>query len=173
MSVMIRTIGPVPRVIPRFSETFPKATLEVHEGLTEELVGKIVAAELDVAITSLPIHHSMVSTEELLSEPLLVAAAPQYDLAAQAVIQVRELDDLPFIALSEVHCLGEQIQSFCFQEDVRLNIVCHTSQLATVQNCIASGLGVSLVPRALAASDPGGRVVYREISDELSVPTRT
>jgi LysR family hydrogen peroxide-inducible transcriptional activator len=163
----IPTIAPfvLPRVIHRFSQEFPKATLQVHEGLTEELIQKIVNAELDVGITSLPIKNKLIQTEELLTEPLLVASSHKYDIAQRASIQVKELDDFPFIALSEVHCLGEQVQSFCYQQDVELNIVCHTAQLSTVQNCIALGLGVSLVPNALVLSDSSEQIVYRDITD--------
>lgn len=163
----IPTIAPfvLPLVIRRFSQEFPNATLEVHEGLTEELVQKIIDADLDVGITSLPINNKKIHTEELLVEPLLVASTQKFEIASRAVIQVKELDDFPFIALSEVHCLGEQVQSFCYQQDLELNIVCHTSQLVTVQNCIALGLGVSLVPQALAISDTSGDIIYRTVSD--------
>ena len=165
----IPTIAPfvLPRVIRRFSQEFPNATLEVHEDLTDELIQKIVAAELDVGITSLPIKNKLIQTEELLTEPLLVASSQKYDIVSQASIHVKELDDFPFIALSEVHCLGEQVQSFCYQQDLNLNIVCHTSQLSTVQNCVALGLGVSLVPQALAVSAPNGQVIYRDLSDTI------
>ncbi|MBC8330605.1 MAG: LysR family transcriptional regulator [Anaerolineae bacterium] len=163
----IPTIAPfvLPLVIRRFSQEFPNATLEVHEGLTEELVQKIIDADLDVGITSLPINNKKIHTEELLVEPLLVASTQKFEIASRAVIQVKELDDFPFIALSEVHCLGEQVQSFCYQQDLELNIVCHTSQLVTVHNCIALGLGVSLVPQALAISDTSGDIIYRTVSD--------
>lgn len=57
------------------------------------------------------------------------------------------------------------MQSLCYQQDLELNFVCHTAQLPTVQNCIALGLGVSLVPQALAKSDPLEQIVYRAISD--------
>lgn len=176
----IPTIAPfvLPGVIRRFGQEFPQAQLEVYEGLTEELVERLVAAELDVAITSLPIHNDLIRTETLLSEPLLLAASAHNALANQATIQVRELDELPFIALSEVHCLGEQVQAFCFQEEVQPNIVCHTTQLSTVQNCVALGLGVSLVPRALAAGSEliheagtdraaERKIIYRALSDAL------
>jgi len=128
----IPTVAPfvLPRVIRRFSQDFPHATLEVHEGLTNELIQKIIDAELDVGITSLPIGNKLIHTEELLSEPLLVASTQKYDVISRASIQVKELDSFPFIALSEVHCLGEQVQSFCYQQDLDLNIVCHTSQIA-------------------------------------------
>jgi LysR family hydrogen peroxide-inducible transcriptional activator len=163
----IPTIAPfvLPRFIHRFSLEFPHATLEVHEGLTDELIQKIIAAELDVAITSLPIKNKLIHTQELLTEPLLLAASQKYDIGRRATIHVRELEDFPFIALSEVHCLGEQVQSFCYQQDVDLKIVCHTAQLSTVQNCIALELGVSLVPQALALSAPSEHIVYRQISD--------
>ena len=163
----IPTVAPfvLPRVIRRFSQDFPNAILEVHEGLTGELIQKIIEAELDVGITSLPIHSKLIHTQELLTEPLLVASTQKYDIISRASIQVKELNAFPFIALSEVHCLGEQVQSFCIQQDLDLNIVCHTSQLTTVQNCVALGLGVSLVPQALAIGDHSGQIVYRPIND--------
>jgi LysR family hydrogen peroxide-inducible transcriptional activator len=165
----IPTIAPfvLPSVIRRFSQDFPKASLQVHEDLTDALINKIITAELDVGITSLPIKNKMIKTEELLTEQLFVAASRKYDIVSQASIRVKELDDFPFIALSEVHCLGEQVHSFCYQQDLDLNIVCHTSQLSTVQNCIALGLGVSLVPQALAVSQTSDQVVYRAISDAI------
>jgi len=55
----IPTVAPfvLPRAIRRFSQDFPSATLEVHEGLTDELIQKIIAAELEIGITSLLCHN--------------------------------------------------------------------------------------------------------------------
>ena len=163
----IPTIAPfvLPRVIKRFSQEFPHARLSVHEDLTESLVRDLVDGKLDVGITSTPIHNKLIRIQELLTEPLLVASSKYHDIITRATILVKELDEFPFIALSEMHCLGEQVQSFCYQQHLKLKIVCHTSQLTTVQNCVAIGLGVSLVPKALAMGDKSKLVVYRELSD--------
>jgi len=163
----IPTIAPfvLPRVIQRFSRDFPQARLIVHEGLTETIVRDLVDGKLDVGITSTPIRNRLIATEELLTEPFLVASSKKHEITTRTSIHVAELDDFPFIALSEMHCLGEQIQSFCFQQRLEMQIVCNTSQLTTVQNCVAQGLGVSLVPRALALSDKSKQVNYRELSD--------
>ena len=163
----IPTIAPfvLPRVIKRFSQDFPLATLSVQEDFTEVLVREIVDGKLDVGITSLPIHNKLISTQELLSEPLLVASSRGHDIVSRTSLHVKELDDFPFIALSEVHCLGEQVQSFCYQQDLNVQIVCHTSQLTTVQNCVSLGLGVSLVPQVLALSDASEQISYRAFSD--------
>ncbi len=163
----IPTIAPfvLPRVIQRFSRDFPQAHLVVHEGLTEVLVRDLLDGKLDVGITSTPIHNRLIRTQELLSEPLLVGSSKTNDIITHAKISVKELDDLPFIVLNEMHCLGEQVQSFCYQQNLELKIVCNTTQLSTVQNCIAAGLGISLVPRALAIDDKSGQIVYRELND--------
>ncbi len=168
----IPTIAPfvLPRVIQRFSHDFPQAHLVVHEGLTEVLVRDLVDGKLDVGITSTPIHNRLIRTQELLSEPLLVGSSKTNDIITHAKIGVKELDDLPFIVLNEMHCLGEQVQSFCYQQNLELKIVCNTTQLSTVQNCIAAGLGISLVPRALAINDKTGQIAYRELND--AVPQR-
>lgn len=168
----IPTIAPfvLPRVIKRFSCDFPNARLVVHEALTEALVRDLVDGKMDVGITSTPIHNRLIHTQELLSESLLVASSKKNDIISHSKIQVKELDDFPFIALSEMHCLGEQVQSFCYQQHLELKIVCHTTQLSTVQNCVAMGLGVSLVPTALALGDRSKQVVYRSLSD--AVPQR-
>ncbi len=163
----IPTIAPfvLPRVIKRFSLEYPNAHLTVQEDLTEALVRDLVDGKLDVGITSMPIHNKLIRTQELHTEPLLVASSRKNDIITHASIRVKELDNFPFIALSEMHCLGEQIQSFCHLQELELKVVCDTSQLTTVQNCVALGLGVSLVPRALAVSDVSNRITYRTLSD--------
>ncbi|MBE0670888.1 MAG: LysR family transcriptional regulator [Anaerolineales bacterium] len=163
----IPTIAPfvLPRVIKRFSQEYPNAHLTVQEDITESLVRDLVDGKLDIGITSMPIHNKLIRTQELLTEPLLVASSRKNDIITRASIRVKELDDFPFIALSEMHCLGEQIQSFCHLQGLELKVVCDTSQLTTVQNCVAFGLGVSLIPRAMALSDTTNRITYRTLSD--------
>lgn len=165
----IPTIAPflLPTVIQRFAEKYPQAELSVYENLTEELIKELIAGKLDLGIMSLPITHKLIETEEICTERLLVASSRAHDLISGATFKTKELESFPFIALNEVHCFGEQVQSYCYQKDVNLEIVCHTSQLSTVYGCVASGLGVSLVPQVLAATDLAEQLHYRELSDEV------
>lgn len=163
----IPTIAPfvLPHSIKRFAESFPRARLMVQEDLTENLVRELVDGKIDVAITSLPIHNDQIQTIELRSELLLVASAVENLMNQQASILVKELEEYPFIALNEMHCLGAQVQDFCYKEKLDIKIVCNTTQLSTVQRCVALGLGVSLVPQAQAALDNTGRISYRALTD--------
>jgi LysR family hydrogen peroxide-inducible transcriptional activator len=168
----IPTVAPflLPEVIKLFTQHFPQAKLSVQEDFTEELIRSLIVGKLDVAIMSLPIHHKQIVVEELFTEPLLVAYPRNHELISRSKITTQELSNFPFIALNEIHCLGEQIQSFCIQQSVDIDIVCQTSQLVTVQNCVTLGLGISLVPQMLAARDQSGSIVYRMVSG--TVPER-
>ena len=168
----IPTIAPflLPKVIKRFAESYPHAELSVHENLTEALVSDLLEGKLDIAIMSLPIDNKLIVTEEICTERLLVASSKRHNLIKSASLRTKELEDFPFIALNEIHCLGEQVQSFCYQQDVDLEIVCYTSQLTTVQRCVELGLGVSLVPQILVAADNSGELNYRMVSD--TAPSR-
>ena len=163
----IPTIAPfvLPGAVAAFSQAYPQSCLSVQEDLTQVLVEGLIAGRLDLAIMSLPVSSKQIETQELLAEPLMVAARRDGLLPNQANLRVKELEMFPFIALSEVHCLGEQVHSFCYQHNLNLNVVCHTTQLSTVQNCVALGLGISLVPRAQALCDESGQVVYQPLND--------
>lgn len=176
---MIPTVAPylLPGIIRCFSELYPKAELSVYEDVTAALVTGLVEGRLELAIMSLPIHHKLIETAELLTEPLVLAsprqqqfgrqACAQGDFVRRAWIDAKEIDGFPFIALNEIHCLGEQIQAFCYAQDLTVDIVCHTAQLATVHSCVAAGLGISLVPLMMAAQDNSEKVIYRPVRAEV------
>ena len=69
-------------------------------------------------------------------------------VSQKGFISLADLAREPFVLLSDTHCLGEQVVSFCRQKEFRPPVRCATAQLLTVQELVALGHGVSLVPRA-------------------------
>lgn len=163
----IPTIAPflLPRAIRKFIKAHPQAELSVHEDLTENLVERLLRAEIEIAFMSLPIDQRQIETEPILTEPMLVIAHREEDIAQMSAFSVDELRDRPTVVLHEMHCLGQQIRGFCQSRGVERRIVCYTTQLSTVQSLVALGLGISLVPRMCAATDRSRRCVYRPLCD--------
>ena len=152
----IPTMAPylLPPVLQRISAEFPACELTVREDLTERLVEALIDLELDCAIMSTPVDHRLVELEVLGSERLLLVAHPDLALPAAEQAALDLLREQPSIVLHEMHCLGQQIRSFCDASDLAHRIVCRTTQLETVQRLVALGLGISLVPEMAA---PRGR----------------
>jgi LysR family hydrogen peroxide-inducible transcriptional activator len=106
----------------------------------------------------------------LYTEPLLLALPAGHRLAKRRRITLEDIREERFILLDEMHCLGEQILSFCNDKGCR-RIACRSSQLSTMQQLIALGQGISLLPAMASNKESGARVVYRPLSPES--PSRT
>jgi LysR family hydrogen peroxide-inducible transcriptional activator len=77
----------------------------------------------------------------------------------------------PFVLLDEMHCLGEQILTFCRNHECLPAVSCKAAQMQTVQAMVGQGQGVSLVPEMAAKSDQTSQRVYRSLG--ASAPRRT
>ncbi len=69
-----------------------------------------------------------------------------------------------------MHCLGRQIQGFCSAHQLTPRIACRTTQLATVFELVALGLGFSIVPACAAALHGTKHWHYLRLRNES--PTR-
>lgn len=160
----IPTIAPylLPPVLASLRSEAPGCELVVREDLTERLVEGVVDNELDVAITSTPIDHALVEAEVIGREPLLIAVSSSHPLAEDGRMRLAELREESAVSLSDVHCLGEQIGSFCARAGVRPEVTCRATQLSTVLELVRLSMGVALVPAMVAACDGApGRAYLR------------
>lgn len=176
----IPTIAPflLPRVLADLRQRSPGCELVVREDFTASLVEAVVNHELDVAITSTPIDHELIETEVVGREALLVVTPSEHPLAAVGRITLGDLREQATVSLHEMHCLGEQIGAFCARAGVRPDVVCRSTQLATVIEMVRLGLGVSLVPQMAAAHHTDRGVAFlplasRQPSREIALIWRT
>jgi LysR family hydrogen peroxide-inducible transcriptional activator len=169
----IPTIAPylLPPALERFLSRHPNVELTVHEDVTSHLVTAAVAGDIDLALVALPVEDQRLQAEPLLTEPLLLALPPDHRLCKRRQVTIDDLRQERFILLDEMHCLGEQIISFCRANDCQPRIACRSAQISTVQALISLGQGVSLIPEMARRADAKGGRVYRPLADRK--PTRT
>ncbi|HVR75873.1 MAG TPA: LysR substrate-binding domain-containing protein [Planctomycetota bacterium] len=169
----IPTVAPylLPPVLKRFQRAFARAAVVVHEGLTAEIVKGCVAGELDLGVVALPIAEPRLEVEALFTEELLVAMPPGHPFARRRRVTVQDLTGEPFILLSETHCLGEQVVSFCNQQSCQPLVTCKSAQLLTVQELVGVGHGISLIPAMARELDRSRRRRYRSLSGARPVRT--
>ena len=169
----IPTIAPylLPKVIKSFTDKFPQAEVILQENLTAFTIQGCLEAELDFGILALPVETEYLEVTPLFTEELLLAVSSKHHLAKKKRITMKDISVEPFILLSETHCLGEQILSFCKQRDCLPRVSCKSSQLITAQQLVALNQGISLIPEMAAHSNPSKKIVYRSVSGVK--PTRT
>ena len=169
----IPTVAPyfLPGLLRSFSELHPDVTVAVQEDTTDHLIRRCSHGEVDLAILALPVIAKYLEIEALFDEELLLVLPAGHPLSEQTEISAEAVEEHPFVTLNEAHCLAENIASFCRQQEVRPVSVERISQLATVQELVALGHGISIIPEMARRLDTCGRRTYRSFSGER--PFRT
>lgn len=169
----IPTIAPyfLPGLLKEFAERHPDISVIVQEDTTDNLIKRCRHGEIDLAILVMPIMAKYLEVEALFDEELLLVVPEDHVLVASDSISAELIDSYPFVMLNEAHCLSENIEAFCRQQSVQPVSVERISQLATVQELVALGHGISIVPEMARCLDTSQRRIYRSFTDEK--PMRT
>lgn len=154
----IPTMAPylLPAALRSVRRELPQCALSVREDLTEALIESLVDDQLDCAIVSTPIASDLVEVEVLGEEELVVVVPADHPRSDQPTITLEHLRGQARLSLREEHCLGRQIEGFCSSRHVASWVVCHTTQLQTILELVALGVGLSIVPEMAGAAAPAG-----------------
>ena len=147
----IPTIAPyvLPELVITFQEHYPQVTLEIVEDVTDGITRRIEAGELDVALASTCQQSPSLRREHLAKEPLLALLPEAHPLAKKSVLEFDDLKAQRFLLLHEMHCLSQQVHSLLDSRRLRPEIALAGSQLSTIANMVAAGIGVSIVPQMM------------------------
>lgn len=169
----IPTIAPyfLPGLLRNFAGAHPDISVVVMEDTTENLIRRCSHGEIDLAILALPLIAKYLQIEPLFDEELLLVVPSGHPLATEESITAEAVESYPFVMLNEAHCLSDHIASYCRQQSVQPVTVERISQLTTVQELVALGHGVSIIPEMARRVDFGERRVYRSFTGEK--PLRT
>jgi LysR family transcriptional regulator, hydrogen peroxide-inducible genes activator len=145
----IYTVAPylLPDLIPALHERAPQMPLDLEENLTEHLEVGLKSGRLDVAIIALPFAPPGIVTEFLYEEPFEVVVPQDHKWAARRSIRPDELAAESPILLNVGHCFRDQVLDACPELSRAETHVARTGSLETVRNMVASGLGISVLPR--------------------------
>ena len=146
---VIYTVAPylLPDLIPALHARAPEMPLELEENLTEVLEGELKSGRLDAAIVALPFAPPGIATAFLYEEPFQVVVPAEHRWAKRKSVHPDELSGEHAILLNVGHCFRDQVLDACPELNRQDVPTARTNSLETVRNMVASGLGVSVLPR--------------------------
>jgi LysR family hydrogen peroxide-inducible transcriptional activator len=167
----IPTMAPylLPAAIKALRANHPECEPSIRESFTENLIELLLENQLDCAIMSTPVEDDHLDVQVLGHEELVVAMPAAHALAKREQIGWGDLRAEPIVTLDEMHCLGKQIQGFCSVRSSATRVVCRTTQLATIFELVALGLGVSIVPEMAAAHHGTRRWRYAHLAQHKPI----
>src|SRR5690606_35194095 len=175
---VIYTIGPylLPDLVRHAIDRVPQMPLILQENFTAKLLDMLRAGELDCAILAEPFTDAGLAMAPLYEEPFMVAVPRTHALASRPVISAEELKQETMLLLGTGHCFRDHVLEVCPEyarfssnaEGIRKSF--EGSSLETIKYMVASGMGVTVVPRLSVPAEPQSHLVY--VPFEPPVPSR-
>jgi LysR family transcriptional regulator, hydrogen peroxide-inducible genes activator len=179
---IIYTIGPylLPDLVRQNIARTPQMPLMLQENFTVKLLEMLRAGEIDCAIMAEPFPDTGLAIAPLYDEPFVAVLPVGHPLAGRESISSDELKSETMLLLGAGHCFRDHVLEVCPEfarfssnaEGIRKSF--EGSSLETIKHMVASGMGVTLVPRLSVPADafkpkPKGRKELEQIVRYLPV----
>jgi DNA-binding transcriptional LysR family regulator len=177
----------MPLAIATFRASYPDVELTLSEGEPEEIVPRLRAGELDLALlfefageTELGEGTTRV---ELLEDPMYLALPREHALADKKRLRLEDLKEEAWVQTSSASPCARHVVRSCHAAGFEPNVSFESDDYQTVQGLVAAGVGVALIPelalsvvreeiaiRALSPSPPVRQVVAAAPAGARLVP---
>lgn len=168
----------LPYVLPAFKEAYPEIQVTLLEDSSMNLEKLTASGGTDLSLLSLPLQEPSLTYEIIGEEVIDLAVPPQHPLAERFLhatgekVTMEQLKDESFIVLKKGQGLSTMTFDLCRRAGFEPNVVFESNNIETVQSLVATGMGITLVPRFIARAKRSELIpVYLPLADP--VPSRT
>jgi DNA-binding transcriptional LysR family regulator len=153
-----------PRLLPVFRKRCPGVELTFQLLGVGEQLDMLRAGEIHVGFLRLPATDRTLTVTPLVREPLVIALPERHSLARRRSVSLRALRGDRLLLFPRTHAPGyyDLLVAICRQAGLEPTIVEETRHLHTMLSLVATGHGVSLVPKCVARLGRAG-VVCRAV----------
>ena len=155
--------GLLPEALPRFRQLAPHVELKLVPGVSLDLLSRLDAGELDLALLIKPPFELPKDLQQLpLAREPFVLIAPE-DVAGDDPLQL--LASQPFVRYDRSSFGGRQVSRFLRERQLQVREAMELDELEAIVRMVEAGLGVSLIPLAGLWREHGARVRVIELGE--------
>jgi len=159
---LVPTVGAelTPRLLGRVTEQLPLVSLRLIEGYTAHIVDWIHRGEVDLGVIYAPQTGLHLHLEPLMPDDLLLVGPAPALAGLPDPLPLALLAMLPLLLPARRHGLRETIEAAMAARGLTLNVRHEIGNARTILDCVAAGLGASVLPLSvagLAGPDVGWR----------------
>lgn len=150
----------LPSVLAGFLDTYPGLEIGLRHGGSGELTEQVAHGQLDLAFVSRPRRcPEQVVVTPLVSEPLVLACAPDHPFAGRARVDVTDLRADRFVDFQRDWGTRDVVDALLAAAGVERRVALEVNDVHSLLDLIACGLGVALVPRSFSVKTDRVRFV--------------
>jgi len=140
----------VVRPLKYFHEAYPEVTLHVNSAPTGLLIEQVIASDLDLALVADPEADSRLCIEPIFEEELVVVSCSQHGV----IHHPRDLQNNPTVLGFNHKCAYRNRLTRWLAHGQCIAKVIEINSYHAMLSCVAAGMGIAMVPRALLNDYP-------------------
>jgi LysR family hydrogen peroxide-inducible transcriptional activator len=158
---VIHTVAPylLPDLAAALRAVAPAMPLDIEENMTANLDQMLRAGAIDAAIVALPYEAAGVELLPLYDEEFEVIVPARHAWARRKSVSADELKQENLLLLSIGHCFRDQVLDACQEFSRPPAAGKQGNSLETIRNMVATGLGVSVLPRTALTARHASKLV--------------
>ncbi|WP_175474143.1 LysR family transcriptional regulator [Thalassobaculum litoreum] len=141
----------LPDLFSRFREAAPEIRFEVREGVSGDIVREVLEGHVDIGIFAASVPHEGVQAFPFRADLLCVVVPAGHRLAGAGALTLRDLLEEPHIGLEDGSSLFAQVCQRAEEAGRPLTVAFRVRSFEAVRRMAAAGLGVGILPQAVAA----------------------
>jgi DNA-binding transcriptional LysR family regulator len=155
----------VPRAIAETSAHFPAAKFFTQTQLVREILDQLLAGDTDIAISSLPIEHTLIHLTPVGQWSLSCVFASSHPFATQRRVSSRDILKQRLISFSPDTPQGQYIAECCARLKIRPDVRIEVRSGLTACTLAACGAGVAVVDSLTAQAWRSPGLAFFPITD--------
>jgi DNA-binding transcriptional LysR family regulator len=155
----------LPGTLKRFREVRPRVHVNLSTGTSEEIIERLLAGELHVAIVRLT-QHPELETVHLFNDDLSLVVNPSHPFARRESVTVAEAGQEPFLFFERGSSYHSLVYSMFLRAGVVPESVMELDSMETTKHMVEAGLGIAVLPVISVDREAAGGTLARvDISD--------
>lgn len=145
----------LPPLLAAYTAAHPAVELSLTTGTTEELISQVLSQALEGALVCGPVQHPDLTETKVFQEELVLVGAPR-DKSPWSAARGR---DVQVLVLRRGCSYRQRLEDWLARRGVVALRTLEFGSLDAIMGCVAAGIGVTLLPRALVSqAAAAGRV---------------
>lgn len=125
-----------------------------------ELLKKLGQNDIDISISSLPLHGKGICSVPLTVEKIYLAVSPDHRFAGKKEISLHEIENEPIIYYTAECGLREIVGNFYANEGLTPNISCECMTSEVICSLIDAGMGIAFLPECVLNMEYTRKLVW-------------
>jgi len=155
----------LPRLIAQFAKAYPDVRPVVRTGTTCSLIQGVIDCKLEGAFVAGPVNHPELHSEEAFREELVLVTSP----ALQSLASIAGVENLKTVVFRIGCSYRQRLDTLLTSLGIVAPEPLEFGSIEAIIACVSAGVGISLLPRGVAANAArDGLVAMHDLPEDMA-----